>query len=282
MSTKTRQPKGVPVGGQFAATSHAEPSLALTPEEVRQQEFLSESARPLTIRDIEGLLSAHGTYDPGQGYYQHMPKVFAAAMEKAAATPEGRKLLAQRAQAEELQAITGTPAREILSFHEEVGHHDEPSVPWRNLTQTWSEIWNVPIGNVQFIDARMRAVTGAPARAELVDKRKAITAEIDALDVNEAAAALRKRFPSAHTIEATAGEEDETPCRITDQEGNNVWLGDIEELPELDILNLTPDKHYAASNPLRTCTAPDDQAWIRRYELTKMSELTPQDLMENR
>lgn len=280
MSTKTRQPKGVPVGGQFAATSHAEPSLALTPEELRQQKFQAESARPLTIRDIEGLLSAHGTYEPGEGYYQHMPKVFDAAMEKAAAAPEGRKLLAQRAQAEELQAITGTPAREILNFHEEVGPHDPMSQPWRNLTETWSEIWSVPIGNVQFIDARMRAVTGAPSRAELVDQRKAITAEIDALDVNEAAAALRKRFPSAHTIEATAGEEDETPCRITDKDGNNVWLGDIEELPELDMLNLTPDKHYAGTNPLRTCTAVDDQAWIRRYDLNKMSGLTAAELTE--
>jgi hypothetical protein len=278
MST-SRQPKGIPVGGQFAATTRSEPSVALTPEEARQQEFLAESARPLTIRDIEGLLSAHGTYDPGQGYYQHMPKVFEAAMEKAAATPEGRKLLAQRAQAEELQAITGTPAREILSFHEEVGHHAEQSVPWRNLTQTWSEIWNVPIGNVQFIDTRMRAATGAPARAELVEQRKAITAEIDALDVNEAAAAIRKRFPSACTIEATAGEEDETPCLITDREGNDVWRGDIEELPEMDSLNLTPDKYYAGTNPLRTCTTPNDQAWIRRYDLDKMSALTAAELM---
>jgi hypothetical protein len=279
MSTKTRQPKGIPVGGQFAATTHTEPSVALTPEEARRQEFLAESARPLTIRDIEGLLSAHGTYDPGQGYYQHMPKVFEAAMEKAAGTPEGRKLLAQRAQAEELEAITGTPAREILSFHEEVGRHEEQSEPWRNLTQTWSEIWNVPIGNVQFIDTRMRAVTGAPSRAELVNKRKAITAEIDALDVNEAAAALRRRFPAAAKIEAAAGEE-ETPCRIMDREGNDVWLGDIEDLPELDVLNLTPDKYYAGTNPLRTCTTQDDMAWIRRYDLDKMSDLTAAELLE--
>jgi hypothetical protein len=278
MST-SRQPKGIPVGGQFAAATRSEPSVALTPEEARQQEFLAEYARPLTIRDIEGLRESHGIYDPGQGYYTHMPKVFEAAMEKAAAAPEGRKLLAQRAQAEELQAITGTPAREILNFHEEVGQHSTMSQPWRNLTQTWSEIWNVPIGNVEFIDARMRAATGAPARAELVDKRKSITAEIDALDVNEAAEAIRRRFPSAYTIEATAGEEDETPCRITDREGNDVWRGDIEELPELDVLNLTPDKHYAGANPLRTCTAPDDQAWIRRYDLNKMSELTAGDLL---
>jgi hypothetical protein len=280
MSTKTRQPKGVPVGGQFAATSHAEPSLALTAEEQRQQDFRAELERPLTIRDIEGLREAHGTYDPGQGYYNHMPKVFEAALEKAAAAPEGRMVLAQRAQADELQAITGTPAREILNFHEEVGPHDPMSQPWRDLTQMYSgTIWNVPIGNVEFIDARMRAATGAPARAELVDKRKAITAEIDALDVNQAASTLRRRFPSAAKIEATAGEEDETLCRITDREGNDVWRGDIEELPELDILNLTPDKHFADSNPLRTCTAPDDQAWIRRYDLNKMSGLTAGDLL---
>jgi hypothetical protein len=278
MST-SRQPKGIPVGGQFAATTRSEPSVALSPEETRQQEFLAEAARPLTIRDIEGLLSAHGTYEPGQGYYQHMPKVFEAAMEKAAATPEGRKLLAQRAQAEELQAITGTPAREILNFHEEVGQHDEQSEPWRNLTQTWSEIWNVPIGNVQFIDTRMRAVTGAPSRAELVERRKAITAEIDALDVNDAAAAIRKRFPGACTIEATAGEEDGTPCLITDREGSDVWRGDIEELHEMDSLNLTPDKYYAGSSPLRTCTAANDQAWVRRYDLDKMSALTAGDLL---
>jgi hypothetical protein len=277
MST-SRQPKGVPAGGQFAATTRREPSVALTPEEARQQEFLAESTRPLTIRDIEGLRSAHSTYDPGQGYYQHMPKVFDAAMEKASATPEGRKLLAQRAQAEELQAITGIPAREILSFHDEVGDHDERSVPWRNLTETWSEIWNVPIGNVQFIDSRMRAVTGSPSRAELVDKRKAIDAEIDALDVNEAAAALRRRFPSAATIQAAAGEK-ETPCRIIDRDGNDVWAGDIEDLQELDTLNLTPDKHYAGTNPLRTCTTSDDMDWIRRYDLDKMSALKAGDLL---
>jgi hypothetical protein len=33
-----RQPKGVPVGGQFAATSHAEPSLALAPAEAKSME----------------------------------------------------------------------------------------------------------------------------------------------------------------------------------------------------------------------------------------------------
>ncbi|MET4144149.1 hypothetical protein [Arthrobacter sp. UYCo732] len=280
MSTTTRQPKGVPAGGQFAATGHAEPSVALTAEQKRQQDFLAESARPLTIRDIEGLQNAHGTYEPGQGYYQHMPKVFDAAMEKAAATPEGRKTLAQRAQAEELQAITGTPAREILGFHEEVGPHEPGSQPWRNLTQMYSEsVWNTPIANVDFIDTRMRGATGAPARSELVNKRRAITAEIDALDVNEAAAALRKRFPSAAVIEATAGEEQATPCRLTDAHGTDLWRGDIEDLTELDALNLTPDKHYAGVNPLRTCTSPDDQAWIRRYDLDKMTELTAKDLL---
>lgn len=280
MSTKTRQPKGVPVGGQFAANEHAEPSLALTPEQKRQQDFQAESARPLTIQDIEGLLSAHGTYEPGQGYYQHMPKVFDAAMEKASATPEGRRILAQRAKAEELQPIVGTPAREILGFYDEVGPHEPGTEPWRNLTQMYSEsVWNTPIGNVEFIDSRMRTATGAPDRDELIDKRKAITAEIDALDVNEAATALHKRFPSAVSIEATAGEEDETPCRITDASGADLWRGDIEELPELDILNLTPDKYFADVNPLRTCTAPDDQAWVRRYDLNKMSALNSKDLL---
>lgn len=279
MSTKTRQPKGVPVGGQFAASQHAEPSLALTPEQQRQQDFLAESARPLTIQDIEGLLSAHGTYDPGQGYYQHMPKVFDAAMEKAAATPEGRMTLAQRAKAEELQPIVGTPAQEILSFYDEVGPHEPGTEPWRNLTQMYSEsVWNTPIGNVEFIDSRMRTATGAPARADLADKRRAITAEIDALDVNDAAAALRKRLPSAAVIEATVGDE-ETPARITDSDGATLWQGDLEELPELDLLNLTPDKHYAASNPLRTCTAPNDMSLVRRYDITKMYALNSKDLL---
>jgi hypothetical protein len=40
--TSTRQPKGIPVGGQFAATTHSEPGLSLTPDEAENQAILQE------------------------------------------------------------------------------------------------------------------------------------------------------------------------------------------------------------------------------------------------
>lgn len=45
----------VDLGQHDRSDEHAEPSLALAPAEKRHQEFLTESARPLTILDTKGL-----------------------------------------------------------------------------------------------------------------------------------------------------------------------------------------------------------------------------------
>lgn len=48
MTTTTRQPKGIPVGGQFAATTHTEPGIVLTGG---QAEFVND--RHLFARELE-------------------------------------------------------------------------------------------------------------------------------------------------------------------------------------------------------------------------------------
>ncbi|GAA4034610.1 hypothetical protein GCM10023063_18440 [Arthrobacter methylotrophus] len=50
MTTSARQPKGVPVGGQFAATAHAEPSVALRAPAV-QSEFVTDRLHNLGLLD---------------------------------------------------------------------------------------------------------------------------------------------------------------------------------------------------------------------------------------
>lgn len=289
MTTKARQPKGIPVGGQFAAITHSELTLELASDESRHQTYLAESERPLTVQDIEGLQRAHGTSDPGPAYHQHMHKVFGAALEMAAATPEGRVVMAQRAQAEELQTITGTPAREILNFHDEVGPHETGTKPWRNLIRTWSEIWNVPIGNTTFIDTKMRSATGEPTRAELAATYRRAAARIGALDVSTAAKALQKRFPSGHGVvghlrgdRVSLGNSLEAQeVWITGADGNSIWRGPRTKVPQLGSLVLIPDPHHSEESPLRTSRIPhiNGRAW-HHYSLDKMAALTAEDLTE--
>jgi hypothetical protein len=38
----TRQPQGIPVGGQFAATTHSEPQITLPPGSVTAEDFVNE------------------------------------------------------------------------------------------------------------------------------------------------------------------------------------------------------------------------------------------------
>jgi hypothetical protein len=49
MTTSARQPRGIPVGGQFAATTHSEPSVALAP--AVQPDFVADRLRNLGFLD---------------------------------------------------------------------------------------------------------------------------------------------------------------------------------------------------------------------------------------
>jgi hypothetical protein len=111
------EPAGKPTGGQFAKTTHSEPSVELSAWELADQERMHEHTRPLTVGDVESLRKIHGTdwADTNGFYNMQMPKVFAAAYEKAAATPEGRLALAQRqGRARRNLRCPG----EILDYHE--------------------------------------------------------------------------------------------------------------------------------------------------------------------
>jgi hypothetical protein len=274
-TTKARQPKGIRSGGQFTETRLREAAVQLTDEEKRQQEL----ARPLTVQEVESLRRTHGTVDPHYGYYQRMPKVFEAAAEKAANTDEGRLYLRRIAQSEELAHITGGPAREIRDFYNEIKDLEPMSEGWEYLVGTWAEIWNRPRGEVTFIESKMRAATGRPSRDELVSQRAALTAQIDALDLNEAAAAIRRKYPIAARIVATEGDyPDEITLSFTDANGTVLWAGNSRDVPELKPFKLIPENYHQEKSPLRTCVEPRDEVWIRSYNLNKMAAVTAEDL----
>lgn len=275
-TSKPRQPKGVRSGGQFAETSHEEAPVHLTAEEKRQQEL----ERPLTVQEVEGLQRAHGTVDPHYGYYQRMPKVFEAAAEKAADTDEGRLYLRRIAQSEDLAQITGGPAREIRDFYDEVKDLEPMSGGWENLVRTWSEIWNRPRGEVTFIESRMRSVNGKASREELIAQRNAVTAQIDALDVAEAATEIRRRFPTALRVIAEETYNPETnKIDVLDAEGKPLWVGRAEEFPEMyGRFDLIPANYHHERSPLRTSVEPQDEAWIRTYNLDRMAAVTAEDM----
>lgn len=50
----TRQPQGIPIGGQFAATSHAEPSVTLTAEPLTKEQFSA-----LMTEELAGKIDAN-------------------------------------------------------------------------------------------------------------------------------------------------------------------------------------------------------------------------------
>lgn len=275
------KPAGTSDGGQFAKTGHSEPAVTLT----AQEKFVQERARPLTITDLEWLQKSHGTYDPGENYYTQMPKVFEAALEKAAATPEGRRELALRAKAEELSAITGANAKDIRDFHDEISGATPGTEGWENLVQTYGEYhFNAPRGTTVFIESQMREA-GAPVteRAALAAERDRVQARIDALDINTAAAGILARFPAATSISATTtGEEDGSlSVSVNTADGATLWSGDPDDEDDplaLEGLNLYPNKWVTEKSPLRTCTAADDKPWLRRYDLNKMTALTAEQI----
>lgn len=129
------------------------------------------------------------------------------------------------------------------------------------------------------------AVETTPSRSELVGQRRAITAQIGAMDVNDAAASIQARYPTAATIEArTTGEDDVVWAEVRDADGNLLTAGDADDpefFTEFDELNLVPNKYKAPRSPLRTCTSDNDETWIRRYDLNKMAALTADELLGN-
>jgi hypothetical protein len=279
------EPAGKPTGGQFAKTTHSEPSVELTASDLAEQERMHEHTRPLTVGDVESLRKIHGTdWAATNGFYNiQMPKVFDAAYGKAATTPEGRLELAQRAKADDLAAISGVPSRDILGYLESAKDLEPGTDEWRAKVQQWTDILRIPYGSMLFIDEKIRTATGEPNRDELVAQRRELDARIDALDINAAAAGLRTRFPSAATIDATTTGEGDGSLRVAiyAADGATLWSGDPDDEDdplELEGLNLVPDKYAAETSPLRHCTTDNDESWIRRYDLDKMSTLTAEQI----
>lgn len=276
---KARQPKGIRSGGQFAETNHSEAPVQLTEEEKRRQEL----ERPLTVREVESLRNTHGTVEPHADYYLRMPKVFEAAAEKAANTDEGRLYLRQVAQSEELAHITGGPAREIRDFYNEIRDLEPLTQDWENKVQAWARVWSRTRGEVTFIDSKMRAVTGRISREKLVQQRAALTAQIDAMDVSDAAADVRRKLPTALRV---AAEEVYNPdgvnLTVLDADGKSLWSGVAEDLPEMTAsgrLDLIPTNYHHDRSPLRTSVEPQDEPWIRTYNLDRMAAVTAEDLL---
>jgi hypothetical protein len=72
MSERTRQPKGVPVGGQFAATAHNEPSLTLatpTPAALPELEPYGHIPAPLENQTLENGEPAAATFEDSYREY---------------------------------------------------------------------------------------------------------------------------------------------------------------------------------------------------------------------
>lgn len=281
------EPAGKPTGGQFAKTAHSESAVELSAADLRDQERLHEHARPLTVDDVESLRRIHGTEWAGRnGFYNiQMPKVFAAAEEKASASPEGRLELAQRAKAEELAAITGVPARDILEYHESCKDLEPGTDPWRAKAQQWTDILRIPYGSMMFIDEKIRAATGEPSRDELAAQRRELNARIGAVDVTSAAAAVSRRFPDATTVTAFRSshqvfDPDELTVRVTNQDNRPIWEGPRAQIPELGELSLIPDPYQRQDSPLRTSAVRHYNHTWRSYDLTKMAAVTAAELME--
>ena len=130
------------------------------------------------------------------------------------------------------------------------------------------------------------AAAGGPSRSELVNQRRALTAEIDAMDVHGAAAGIQARYPTAATVEArTTGEDgDVVWAEVRDAAGNLLTAGDTDDpefFTEFDQLNLVPNKYEKRASPLRNCTAENDSPYVRSYSLDKMAALTAEELMED-
>jgi hypothetical protein len=60
MTTATRQPKGIPVGGQFAATTHADPSIQLRMLKESEQVFAFTPGTRVFTGNEFGIVSAEG------------------------------------------------------------------------------------------------------------------------------------------------------------------------------------------------------------------------------
>jgi hypothetical protein len=124
------------------------------------------------------------------------------------------------------------------------------------------------------------------SRDEMVAARKELNARIGAMDVNEAAAALKRKFPKAHSIAAyrtshQVFDPEEMTIQITDKENNRIWEGSRHKLPQLGSLSLIPDQYQAVESPLRTSAIPHHNHTWRHYSLYRMGAVTAEDLMED-
>lgn len=281
-TAKARQPKGTRSGGQFAETSRRESTVQLTAEERQQEELSAERNRPLTLQEVEYLQKHHGTYDPGEGYYARMPKVFEAAAEKAANTDDGRLVLRRRAEAEKLAEYTGIPTADIHSFFNELKDLEPKSEGWENIVQVWSQYGlNRPRGEIVHIEAQMRKVHGKPDLDELVDQRDTLTAQIDAQRLNEAAAAIRRRYPTAAYVEANEDFPGEVKLTYWDEKDNVLGQGGLQEVQELGHFDLIPMNYDAEKSPLRFCVEHEHDAYRRTLVLDRMAAVTADDLLQS-
>jgi hypothetical protein len=143
-----------------------------------------------------------------------------------------------------------------------------------------------PTSHSEAANVSLSGVGESQSREDLVAARKKLNAQIGAMDVTEAAEALKKRFPKAHSIAAYRTshqiyDTEEMTVQINDKDRNRLWEGSREKLPQLGSLSLIPDKYQAEDSPLRTSAITHHNHNWRHYSLYKMEHLTPEDLMED-
>lgn len=154
---------------------------------------------------------------------------------------------------------------------------------WENLVQTWSQyIWNRPRGEVVHIEDQMRKVHGKPDLDELVTRRDALTAQIDAQRLNAAAAAICRRHPGAVWLEVRNGSgSGDSGVILWDRDDSELWLGGSDQFPELSSFDLVPMNFDAEKSPLRTCAEPGHDLYRRTYNLDAMAAVTADDLLQS-
>lgn len=180
--TTSRQPKGTPIGGQYAASQHPEPSVDL----------FSAEGRPLTEADVKWAQDLTGTYyaDGEPGYYPMMGRIFDAARNHVESTPQGRREKALNGEALKLSEILSIPAQEIRHCYGKISEAAANGKDEREEEITWcSDFLNTNRANVTYIERQMKAADPGPRRLDpFYDKLARIeNTPIDELEEEELA-----------------------------------------------------------------------------------------------
>ena len=308
-NTRNRQPEGIPAGGQFAATTRAEPDVAL--------------AKP---QDIEYTAPLTGTLQLSTAWHDQLP-------EWPANLPEPEVNFGFDDGKAETYVVVDD---KMMTFWDSgrdgiINDTDTDYNPWEDFDEEDQEAalkWGKEVHNrvdsatygVMIEGAHSPAVkaiilaqaTAKPApldspglkdergdahqaltpasglsRSALVQQRSELNALIGAMDVTEAAAALKKRFPDARGVMAHLTKDaglfgngiEAQEIWVTGENGNPIWRGPRAKVAQLGTLTLIPDPYEADESPLRTSRIKhhNGHAW-HHYSLDKMAAVTANDL----